>query len=172
MGIFVLGLSLLSACTLSDPSGADLDEAAIYAVLIRQLYEVDDTYGGTLRAPIVYVVSRTDDSVGDPENDRVAPVNLAETLQGDIVVALADLPAEFLWVANQRDVALNPDTGQVTGDGVIITMGNIHLQKDGSVQVSGSIYIASLAAGGQTYLLQQQDGQWTVVGTTGVQWIS
>jgi hypothetical protein len=148
-----------------------LDEA-IYAAVIRQLYEVDDTFGGTLRPPIVYVVSRTDDSVGDPELGRADPEVLAESLQIEIVASLDDLPAEFIWVAQRQDVPLDPDTGRVSGDGVIITLGNIHPQKDGSVQISGSIYIANLAAGGQTYLVEQVDSLWEVVGTTGVQWIS
>ena len=169
---FILSLTLLCACSPLTQHEPALDEAGIYAAVIRQLYEVDDTFGGTLRPPIVYLVSRTDDSVGDPETDRAEPAVLADSLQSEIMALLDDLPTEFIWVAQRLEVPLDPDTDQVSGGGVIVTLGNIHLQRDGAVQVSGSIYIANLAAGGQTYVLKSIDGRWEVVGTTGVQWIS
>ncbi len=58
------------------------------------------------------------------------------------------------------------------GKGAIITFGNVHLQKDGSVQVSASLYFASLGGTGKTYILTKVNGVWTVTGSTGVQWIS
>ena len=88
------------------------------------------------------------------------------------MAALSDLPAELSWVNAFDAVALDESTGQVEGDGVVVTVGNIHLQEDGSGLVSASIYIANLAAGGQTYIVEEVDGSWQVTGNTGYQWMS
>ena len=42
----------------------------------------------------------------------------------------------------------------------------------GAGHVSASIYIASLAAGGLTYIVERIDGAWQVVGDTGVRWMA
>lgn len=172
ISILVLVLSLLIACSVEAPATSAVDEAAIYSAVIRQLYGPDDTFGGTLHPPVVYLVGRTDDGVGDPDSERAEPEILAESLRSEIVLTLADLPAEFIWVDHRQDVALDPSNGEVVGGGVILTLGNIHRQEGGAVRVSGSVYIANLAAGGQTYIVERVDGAWTVMGTTGVQWMS
>ena len=70
------------------------------------------------------------------------------------------------------DVELNPETGEAADGGAIIQLGNVHHQDDGSAQVAGSIYIANLAAGGQTYILEESNGEWAVTGDTGMGWVS
>jgi hypothetical protein len=62
--------------------------------------------------------------------------------------------------------------GIVEGKGAIITLGNIQPQADGTVQVSASIYVAPMAAGGQTYVLQRDGDTWKVTGKVGPSWIS
>lgn len=169
-------LSLLAACTAAADDGeadeASADEVAIYSAVIRRIYTQDDTFGGTLNAPTVYVVSVTDDGIGDPDAGRSEPRSISPAVQEGIVEALADLPADIIWVDDAAAVPVEAETGAVSGDGVIVTLGNIHEQEDGSALVSGSIFIASLAAGGQTYILEQVDGVWQITGTTGVQWMS
>ena len=64
------------------------------------------------------------------------------------------------------------NTGVVEGNGAIITLGNVHFQEDGSAFVSASIYVANLAAGGLTYIVERIDGTWQVVGDTGVRWMA
>ncbi|MFC2038730.1 hypothetical protein ACFLUG_03055, partial [Chloroflexota bacterium] len=62
---------------------------------------------------------------------------------------------------------------EVKHGGAIITLGNIYLQVDASVQVLSSIYIANLAAGGSTYILEQiDDGSWQIAGRVGPMWMS
>jgi hypothetical protein len=58
------------------------------------------------------------------------------------------------------------------GRGAAFHLGKLVPQADGRVQVAGSIYVASLAAGGTTYVVEWQEGQWVVTGNTGTQWIS
>jgi hypothetical protein len=164
-------LSLLAACTAA-ADVAETDEVAIYSAVIRRIYTEDDTFGGTLNAPTVYVVSVTDDGIGDPDTEQSDPQSISPELQEGVVEALADLPADIIWVDDAATVAVEEDTGAVADSGVIVTLGNIHEQEDGSALVSGSIYIASLAAGGQTYIVEQVGGVWQVTGTTGIQWMS
>lgn len=148
------------------------DEAAVYAAAIREQYGPDDTFGGTLQAPILYLVSQTDDGIGDPDLEEEQSRTLPESLQDELATRLSDLPAVIVWVPDQADVPLDADSGTVADGGVIIRLGNLHPQSDGSVLVSTSIYVAGLAAGGQTYVVEQVNGDWTVTGNTGVQWIS
>ena len=73
---------------------------------------------------------------------------------------------------DRDEVPSDSNTGVVEGNGVIITVGNVHFQEDSSALVSASIYIANLAAGGMTYIVEQINDVWQITGDTGVQWIS
>ena len=57
-------------------------------------------------------------------------------------------------------------------DGAVIKVGPIHPVDDRSLQVSASIYVANLVAGGQTYVLEQKNGVWMITGTAGGSWMS
>lgn len=170
--ILALAAGYLLYGRFNTPAVEEADQVEIYTAVIRQLYTTDDTFGGTLQPPVTYIVSTTNDAIGDPDSERTDPVDLSEAVQLQMTENLNDLPTEIHWVNSSNDVALDSQTGEVDNGGVIITLGNIHPQGDGSVHVPASIYIANLAAGGQTYILQTSGGMWTVTGTTGMQWIS
>ena len=165
-------LSTLTACATPAPtlSEDDQDQAAIYAAVVRQLYMVDHTFGKPPNFPVVYLPRATDDRVGDPRSTEAKSSILAELVQEAIVAALDNLPAEFIWIDDRDEVPM--DRGGIEGNGAIITLGNIYLQEDGSVQVAASIYIANMAAGGMTYIVERVDGVWQVVGDTGPRWMS
>jgi len=163
-------LTLLPACAQESSLITDDDRAEIYAAVISYVYEVDNTFGGDKRFSVIYLPRYTDDSVGDPASGEADSELLPESLQKAIVAGLEGLPAEFIWVDDRDEVPMN--VGSVAGDGAIITVGNIHLQGDGSVQVAASIYFANLGAGGATYIVEETDGDWQVTGDTGVRWIS
>lgn len=155
------------------PARLDVDnETGIYAAVIRQMYEVDHTFDQAPNFPVLYLVQQTNDRIGDPNVPVLETVELDQNLRDNITLALADLPTEVHWVATFEDVPTDDKTGAVTGEGAAIRLGNIHIQDDGSVQVSASLYFASLGATGKTYILAYQNGAWTVTGTTGVEWIS
>ena len=155
------------------PSAYDLKEQAdIYATVIRQLYEIDHTFGSNPPDfPNLYLVYMTDDSVGGglqgPPSSQVLP----ESLRIDIADRLSDLPAEIKWVSSFEEVPLE-ENRIVEGGGVVIRVGNINKGESDTVLVAGSIYIANLAAGGQTYVLVKQAGTWHIIGTSGPVWIS
>ena len=153
-----------------EPVGVLWDPAEIYALVVRQLYTVDHTFGQAPLFPLVYLLRQTDDSV----SASGAPSNSQTIFPGDqqrIVSLLADLPARFEWVDSRDDVALD-SVGVVVDGGAMITLGNINQQVDGSLHVPASIYIGSLAAGGQTYVLEAVDGVWQITGVSGPVWIS
>ena len=170
--ILIAGLVLSVACSPgSSESEAAGDEAAIYAAVIRQLAGPDDTFGGTLDKPVLYILRETNDAAGDPTQGESEPRVLSTEVQNAISLALDDLPSTIVWVDGREQVEMD-EQGQSVDGGVIITLGNIHPQPGGEVRVPGSIYIANMAAGGKTYVLEEQDGAWTITGTTGAEWIS
>lgn len=167
----LLGLSIVTACTATSTL-SETDEVAIYSAVIHRIYTQDDTFGGTFNAPILYLLTTTDDSVGDPDVRQSESRSLSKAVQDEIEISLADLPARVVWVNDSSAVPVDVTTGAVANNGVILTLGNIHIRGNGTALVSGSIYIAPLAAGGQTYILKEVDGVWEISGTTGVRWTS
>ena len=149
---------------------ASYDPADIYAAAIRQVYTVDHTFGQPPNFPVVYLVRKTDDSVGasgSPANGQtIAPAD-----QERLSTALADLPAEMIWVDSAEEAPRDANDAVADG-GAIITVGNITPQDDGTLHVPASIYIGMLAAGGQTYVLENTTNGWQITGTTGPAWIS
>lgn len=168
----ILTSAVLAACSPRQTAQAQDEQADIYAAVIRRIVTEDDTFGGELHPGVVYIVRATDDKAGDPMGEAGASVMLSQDLVDAITTQLSDLEPEIVWVDSRDDVELEELTLAVPDHGAIVTVGNIHPQSDGTVQLAGSIYVASLAAGGQTYILEQVDGAWTITGTTGVVWIS
>ncbi len=151
---------------------SDADTIAIYATVVRRLCTRDDSFGGTYRPAVIYLVRQTNDALGDPTAPHGTAAALPEVVQEGVAAALADLPARLVWVDSAADVPRDANTGEVAGRGVMVTLGNISPQGAGTVRVPASIYVANLAAASQTYVLQKENGAWAVKGNTGVQWIS
>ena len=84
----------------------------------------------------------------------------------------AKAQVSYVWVDRFDQVSLDSDTGFVRDQGIIISLGNIKYENNDRVFLSASIYVASLAAGGKTYILEKKDGIWVITGTTGTEWIS
>lgn len=155
------------------------EAAGIYAAVVREFYKVDHTFDRSPDFPVIYVLSTTDDSTGDPGAPRDEPSSIPNEVQTQVTDLLSagegsqtgdGLPAEIIWVDQPEDVPYD-DTEVVQDSGVYIVLGNIFFQPDGSAMVSGSLYISSLAATGKTYILNSIDGDWAVTGNTGVQWM-
>lgn len=156
--------------TPADPAAPEA--AAIYSAVVRQLYTQDHTFNEPPNWPRIYILTSTDDSVGGTgEPPNAAPIEPA--VQEAITAGLGDLPAEILWVPDWDAVPINPDNGAVDeGDGVIITLGNVYEQDDGSVHVAASLHCGGLCATGMTYILENTGAGWEITGTTGPAWMS
>ena len=162
--------------TMITAEGAKLslqDQIAIYAAAARQLYFKDNTMeSGSARFPSIYLVSITNDRTGDPNQPDAGPIALDPDLRKGIASVLSDISASISWVNTLEEVAKDAKTGAVQDGGLIMTFGNIQVQADGSVQLPASVYIASMVAGGQTYVLEKSNDEWQVTGNTGAKWIS
>jgi len=149
------------------------EQAAIYAAVVRQLYTVDHTFGDNPpNFPVIYLVRTTDDSVGDPDARQTEPQVLPDPTQAEIITALDDLPAKFVWVGDADEVPRDAQTHAVADGGAIVTLGNVHFQEDSKALVSAKLFFSMLGATGKTYILELLDGEWQVTGDTGVQWMS
>jgi hypothetical protein len=159
------------------PAPQPVDEKAqaeIYAAVARQFYTVDHTFGNNPpNWKGLYLISITNDGVGDPNSEKGDPVAVPDSVRTEINAQIKDLPAKIMWVESREQAGIDANTGQVDGgSAAIITFGNIHVQKDGSIQVPASLYFGNLGAAGKTYVLNKVDGVWKITGTTGVEWIS
>ena len=168
----ILILSTLAACTTPEVTLPTLSEdeqieADIYAAVVRQVYT-----SGSSGSSKIYLVVSTSDRV--PDISQFESKRLLESVQVTITDSLDDfynLSAEFIWVEDFSEVPLNSNS-RVMGDGAVITLGNIYFQEDGTALVSASIYFANLNASGRTYIVEQVNSTWWVVGDTGTIWIS
>jgi len=138
------------------PSLSEDNQAAIYAVVVRQLYTVAQSIGQPPDSLVVYLLQATQDGTVDPRAPYAETRLLPESVQTATIATLSDMPAEFLWHA--------PPEGDT---GAVVNLGNVHLQEDDTVVVSASLYSPRLGIIGQIYILKQVDGVWQVVGGTG-----
>jgi hypothetical protein len=163
-------LDLLKSA-MGEPINSPADDPAVYAAVVRQLYTEDHTFNEPPYFPIVYLVRRTDDGIGDPDAPRADSRLLAVPVLAAIVADLDNLPAEFVWVDDEEQVPRGQN-GAVAEGGAIITLGNIHYQEDDSALVSASLYVSPLVATGKTYVLERADSMWAVTGDSGAQWMA
>ena len=93
---------------------------------------------------------------------------LSADLQEAITAELADEPFELIWVEAFDDASIDPTSGQIAeGDGIIITLGNIHPQDDSSVQLPFFMTCGGLCGIGKTYVLNQISNVWQITGSVG-----
>jgi hypothetical protein len=80
------------------PSPASLeDETAIYSAVVRQLAIVDDTFGGNLKPPKLFIIRNTDDKAGNPTGQRSASKTISQTLQDKISETLHGLSSIIIY---------------------------------------------------------------------------
>jgi hypothetical protein len=151
-----------------DPVPADSgDEAPIYAAAIRQIYTVDHSFGEPPGWPLVYAVNSTDDAVM-PDAPVAPSQDLAPELQAAIQAELVDQPFELIWIDSMDEAPIDSNNGQIAeGESIIITLGNIHPQNDGTIQMPFFMTCGGLCGIGKIYILSQVDGAWRVTGSVG-----
>jgi hypothetical protein len=122
-------------------------------MVIRDLFTMSQSLGELPEPQVVYLGPETQDGLVDPLAPRAESRLLSKAVQRAVVDALADLPVKFLWEEFSSDK-----------DGALLTLGNIHIQADGSAIVSANFYTGELGAVGRIYVLERADGRWQVVG--------
>lgn len=117
----------------------DRKTIAVYQTIIRRMYMQDDTYGGGLYKPILFIEQSTKDFAADPDTRASNSGVLPETVRQGITFALNDLPTWIVWIEHFGDVVRNPDRGCVQNKGVIISLSKIRFDETDGALVGGSI---------------------------------
>ncbi len=156
--------------TLEPMSGYEAGQ--IYAAAIRQMYTIDFSFGEPGEPPefpLVYIVSTTDD--GTLLYAPATPAQkLAPKLRQAIEAELADMLFEIIWVESFDEAPVGSSNGMIAeGQGIVITMGNILPQEDGTVHLPFYMLCGSLCLSGKTYVLEEVDGGWQVTGSVGAE---
>lgn len=154
--------------TNNHPSPAEAsDDAQIYAAAIREIHAITPSRG------LVYLVTTTEDyTIFDAPTapSRLLPADLQEAITAE----LADEPYQLIWIEAFDDASFDPANWRdvegwtiAEGDGMIITLGNIHPQDDGSVQLSFFMTCAQMCGIGKNFVLERYNGVWRVTGSVG-----
>jgi hypothetical protein len=116
---------------------------------------------------VAYLVTTTEDLVY--ADAPTAPARkLPADLQEAITAELADEWYKLIWIEAFDDAPIDPSNGEIAeGDGIVITLGNIHPQEDGSVQLSFFMTCADMCGFGKTYVLKRNQGIWQIIGSVG-----
>ena len=171
--LLALLLLLVAGCTATqntndDPNPAENnDNAQIYAAAIREIQAIARS------SVLVYLVTTTEDLVyadAPTAPSQKVPVELQEAITAE----LAGERYELIWIEAFDDAPIGPTNPKIAegwhiaeGDGIIITLGNIHPQDDGSVQLSFWMTCADVCGVGKTYVLNEYSNNWHVTGSVG-----
>lgn len=172
----LLALLLLlaaAACTATeetddDPLPADTsDYTQIYAAAIREIHAIARS------SDVVFLVTTTED-LAYADAPTAPSRKLSAELQEAITAELADEPYQLIWIEAFDDASFDPANWRdvegwtiAEGDGMIITLGNIHPQDDGSVQLSFFMTCAQMCGIGKNFVLERYNGVWRVTGSVG-----
>jgi len=160
-------LLLLVAVNCTAPEETTYEDAQIYAAAIREIHTSQHS------KDLVYVVTTTEDltifnASTDPQ--RLFPVDLQEAITAELV----DEPYQLVWIEAFDDASFDPANWRdvegwsiAEGDGMIITLGNIHPKDDGSVQLSFFMICAQMCGIGKNFVLKIHNGVWHVTSSVG-----
>lgn len=173
LALLVVGI-ISSSCLSSQRELTEDDQVGIYAAVVRQIYYVDHGFQEAPAWSRIYVPRTTEDLQIEPDAPYSQPELLPTELQSNLAFAISDLPTELIWVDDPDiEVLKDAETGLIMdGKGITLTLGNIHLQEDGSVLVSYWLYCGFLCGIGKTFVVEEIDGSWQVTRSTGVEIMS
>lgn len=133
------------------------EQAGVYAAVIRQLLARGQALGPLPEPLTLYLWPSTVDGLVLNEAPYAPSRLIGEEEQEAVLAALGDdLAGSIIWDAPRRE-----------DGGAIVTLGNLHLQEDGSMVVSATLYTGGLGSVGQVFVLEFGDGAWQVQGEDG-----
>ena len=148
------------------------DAGQIYAAAIRHMYTLDNSFGEPGEPPefpLVYIVSTTDDGTL-LQAPATSPQELAPELQKIIEAELADMLFAIIWIERFGAAPVDSNNGLIAeGKGIVLTMGNILPQENGTVHLPFYMVCGSLCLSGKTYVLERIDGAWQITGSVGLE---
>ena len=146
----------------------DATSAEIYATTVKQIVEVDNTFGGSPIFSTILVVDSTDPTAGDPVASSIGRP-LTDTERATIMSALGDtIDVQFIADAGEYRTA---DLMPTLEDSAIVTVGEIE-HRDGNALVGMSLWCGGLCGIWLTYRVVMEDTAWVVDGIEGPMAIS
>lgn len=169
--MLIIGVMLIFAvgCSSSPVEISTESKLIIYKAVITEAYFVDHSFQQPPMWSTIYVHRITEDLILEPDAPRSDSQLISNEIQQGLTTGLDNIPADIFWIGDASEASIDPQNGQILdGRGVILTLGNIHLQDDGSVWVSFWLQCGSLCGIGKTYVLEESNGGWQVTGSTGI----
>ncbi|MFN2227647.1 MAG: ABC transporter permease [Anaerolineae bacterium] len=138
-----------AAPTAALPAG---EQAGVYATVIRHILDRGQALAPLPEPLTLYLWPSTVDGLVLNEAPYAPSRLIGDEEQEAVLAALGDdLAANVAWDMPHRE-----------DGGAIVTLGNLHLQEDGSMIVSATLYTEELGSVGQVYVLELVDGVWQV----------
>ena len=142
--------------------------AEIYAAAVRQIVEIDNTFGGAPVFSTILVVESIDPAAGNPVVSSTGR-RLTDTERAAIMSALGDaVDVQFIVDADDYRTA---DLMPTIEDSAIVTVGDIE-DRDGEVLVGMSLWCSGLCGIWLTYRVVMEGTAWAVDGIDGPMAIS
>jgi hypothetical protein len=169
-------LALVLAACANDPvapaaggsePGPDQTRLGIYEALSRELIGVEDLGGGGWKR--VVIVTRLCENAGDPAEPKGCEDHLTPAEQDALRQRLSDIDGvEFI---EDPTPLYGGDFISGSSHTLVVRLGTISEHGDG-VEVGASYGCGGLCGSGTTYLLEEKQSGWEIVGTTGTMWIA
>lgn len=157
-------LLLVSASCVASKPPKSLESEAVAQIYVAAIAEIH-TFART--RSVVYVLTTTEDLVYD-EAPLAPAQELASDLRETIKDELVEERFELVWIEALDQAAIDPSNRQIAeGEGIVITLGNIHPQEDGSVLLSFFMACGDLCGIGKTFVLNESGNNWHVTGSVG-----
>lgn len=166
-------LILVVGCSSAPVESSPETQLGIYKAVIGEVYFVDHSFQQPPMWSTIFIHRMTEDFLLDPEAPRGENELIPDAIQQSLSAELIEIPADVIWLDDNSEAPYDPQNGRILdGEGVILTLGNIHFQEDGSAWVSFWLECGNLCGIGKTYVLEDINGIWQVTGSTGVEIMS
>jgi len=161
-------LLFTSSCAKSSKALSVADEVQIYAAVIKHLYNTVDVH--ITRPNTGYIRNQTYDEPFEQGRDANSEL-ISESIQKAVLSELGKIQHILQWA--DFDKQKNEiEQSVLSGNLFVIVIGNIYIQADDTVQVSGSMYFGGTGGGGNVFILDKLNGVWTIIGFGNVSWQS
>jgi ABC-type transport system involved in multi-copper enzyme maturation permease subunit len=138
------------------------EQAILYGMVANQILVQNQFGGNPPEAGVVFIVERTDDSAGREAVPQGESILLPELVRQNIA-GESGVRGQIEWIGNPDEVIAD---GAIAYDrnvfeyAFILTLGNLHLQEDGSVLVTAALYDANLNSIAGTYTFKKVGTGW------------
>jgi hypothetical protein len=143
------------------------ETAGIYAAILQHLIMDDIAITGQSQTTHLYILRQTYDSVGNPDAPWADSHEIDIATQKETGVLLTTFPLDIVWINSTFDVSSEINDVQQA----IVTLGNVHYNRDRDAIVSASLYLPAQGVTGKTLILSKimEGNQWQVNGNMGVE---